>query len=256
MRNRTAWSRRSPAVFRMPEPRQPGGVLAVIPARGGSKRIPRKNIKPFLGVPLLARTIGILQTSGVFDRIVVSTDDDEIADVAVAAGAEVPFRRPLELATDHAATIPVITHAVGEMERQGARFEATCCVYPAAVLSLPEDYIDASRMALDSGADYVFSATSFPYPIQRALRQTGSGGCEMFWPEHRGSRSQDLEPAFHDAGQFYFGRRAAWLAGTPILSPGSRLFVLPRFRVQDIDSEEDWTRAELLFQLLGADEPE
>lgn len=235
----------------MPEPRESGGLLAVIPARGGSKRIPRKNVKPFLGVPLLARTIGILQKAGVFDRIVVSTDDDEIAEVAVAAGAEVPFRRPLELATDHAATIPVITHAVGEMERQGARYDATCCVYPAAVLSIPEDYIDASRMALDSGADYVFSATSFPYPIQRALRQTGSGGCEMFWPEHRGSRSQDLEPAFHDAGQFYFGRREAWLEGRPLFEASSRMYLLPRQRVQDIDTAEDWERAETLFRLLS-----
>lgn len=222
----------------------------MIPARGGSKRIPRKNIKPFLGVPLLARTIGILRTAGVFDRIVVSTDDDEIAEVAAAAGAEVPFRRPPELATDHAATIPVITHAVAEMERQGGRFDMTCCVYPAAVLSLPEDYTEAFRMACDSKADYVFSATSFPYPIQRALRQTPSGGCEMFWPEHRGSRSQDLEPAFHDAGQFYFGRREAWLEGRPLFTEGSRIYVLPRHRVQDIDSEEDWARAELLFQLM------
>lgn len=226
-------------------------ALAVIPARGGSKRIPRKNIKPFFGVPLLARAIGIVQASNVFDRIIVSTDDGEIADVARRAGADVPFRRPEELATDYAATIPVVTHAIEELERSGARFDATCCVYPAAVLCQPADYVEALEVLSDSGADYVFTATSFGYPIQRALRRTGAGGCEMFWPEHRGSRSQDLEPAFHDAGQFYFGQRDAWLEERPFFSAQSRMHLLPRHRVQDIDTIEDWKRAEQIFRSMN-----
>jgi len=222
-------------------------ALAIIPARGGSKRIPRKNIKPFLGVPLIERTIAILRDAAVFDRILVSTDDDEIRAISMKAGAEVPFERPAELANDFTPTIPVIAHAIGEMARQGAAFDSVCCVYPAAVLSLPADYREAADTLRQSGADYVFSATSFPFPIQRAVRRAGDGSCEMFWPEHRNTRSQDLEPAFHDAGQFYFGARDAWTEARPIFSPRSRLLLLPRHRVQDIDTLEDWDRAERLF---------
>lgn len=223
-------------------------TLAVIPARGGSKRIPRKNIRPFLGVPLLARTIGLLQEAKAFSRIVVSTDDDEIANVAAASGAEVPFRRPPELANDMAATLPVIEHAVRSMEELGVTASFICCVYPAAVLSRPGDFRSALDLLQDSGADFVFTATSFPYPIQRGLRKIPNGGCEMFWPQYRETRSQDLEPAFHDAGQFYWGRREAWLEQRPMFSPSSRMLVLPRHLVQDIDNLEDWNRAEFLYE--------
>jgi pseudaminic acid cytidylyltransferase len=227
------------------------GTLAVIPARGGSKRIPRKNIRPFLGVPLLARTVGLLRETGIFGRIIVSTDDDEIAAVAVQAGAEVPFRRPAELAGDRAITAPVIEHAVRTMDAAGFRAELICCVYPAAVLAQVSD-IRAAYETIRSRPelDYVFAGTSFPYPIQRALRRTADGGSGMFWPEHEKTLSQDLEPAFHDAGQFYWGRRAAWLEQRSVFSKSSHLWVLPRYRVQDIDTPEDWERAELLFQLL------
>jgi pseudaminic acid cytidylyltransferase len=224
-------------------------TLAVIPARGGSKRIPRKNIKPFLGVPLLARTVALLRDANVFDRIIVSTDDDEIASVAVTAGAEVPFRRPAELSGDRAITAPVIEHAVRAMDADGFTAEFVCCVYPAAVLALVADIRQAYAYLRESPLEYVFAATSFPYPIQRALRHAGEG-CEMFWPEHKESLSQDLEPAFHDAGQFYWGRREAWLERKPVFSPRSRMLLLPRYRVQDIDTPDDWARAELIFQLL------
>jgi pseudaminic acid cytidylyltransferase len=227
-----------------------GPTLAIIPARGGSKRIPRKNIRPFRGVPMLARTVKLLQSATVFDRIVVSTDDEEIADVAQRAGADVPFRRPAELANDMAATIPVIRHGVEAMNGLGFRAEYVCCVYPAAVLSLAEDLRRSLEMLRGSGADYVFTATSFPFPIQRALRRLPDGSTGMFWPEHRTTRSQDLEPAFHDAGQFYWGRAAAWLEQRPLFTATSRMLELPRFRVQDIDTEEDWERAELIFELL------
>jgi len=225
-------------------------TLAVIPARGGSKRIPRKNIRPFLGVPLLSRTIGILRGTGVFSRIVVSTDDDEIAAIASSSGAEVPFRRPAELANDTAITAPVLEHAVRTLEAAGSVAEFVCCVYPAAVLALESDILQAYEFLRERPEmDYVFSATSFPYPIQRALRPRAEG-CEMFWPQYHDARSQTLEPAFHDAGQFYWGRRQAWLASRPIFSPHSHMLLLPRFRVQDIDVPEDWERAEMIFELL------
>ncbi|MGH8176175.1 MAG: pseudaminic acid cytidylyltransferase [Steroidobacter sp.] len=226
-------------------------VLAIIPARGGSKRIPRKNIRPFLGIPMLARTIGTLKSTNLFARIVVSTDDDEIAAIARDSGAEAPFRRPAELANDAAATLPVIKHGIEELERQGFRSEYVCCVYPAAVLSLVQDFVRAYEELIASGANYVFSATSFPYPIQRALRKTSDGHCEMLWPENLQRRSQDLEPAFHDAGQFYFGRRDAWLTSQPIFGSRSKLVELPRHRVQDIDALEDWDRAEMIFKMLN-----
>jgi pseudaminic acid cytidylyltransferase len=226
------------------------GALAVIPARGGSKRIPRKNIRPFLGVPMLTRTVELLRTSGAFAQIVVSTDDDEIAGIAREAGALVPFRRPPELANDLTATLPVIAHAIREMDALGPSAAWVCCVYPAAVLSLPEDYQRAHELLAGSDADFVFTATSFGFPVQRALRRTPDGRCEMFQPEHRLTRSQDLEPAWHDAGQFYFGTRAAWLEGRPFFGRGSIMLELPRWRVQDIDTAEDWERAEMIFQLL------
>jgi pseudaminic acid cytidylyltransferase len=229
-------------------------TLAVIPARGGSKRIPRKNIRPFAGVPLLSRTIAMLEAAKIFDRIIVSTDDDEIASVALGAGAEVPFRRPAELSDDVAGTLPVIAHAVRDMEARGFVANYVCCTYPAAVLSRPSDVRTARELLNGQDVDYVFTATSFPFPIQRALRKSSGGFCEMIWPEHRETRSQDLETAFHDAGQFYFGRRESWLEGRPLFGPRSKMLELPRYRVQDIDTPEDWTRAETIFRLLEHEE--
>lgn len=229
------------------------GAIAVIPARGGSKRIPRKNIKPFLGTPMLARTIGILSAAGVFDRVMVSTDDAEIAAVATAAGAEVPFMRPAELSGDHVATLPVMQHAIRELRKLWPPFDYVCCAYPAAVLTRAADLRAAFAMLRESALDYVFSATSFPFPIQRALRKDAAGRCAMFWPEHAQTRSQDLEPAFHDAGQFYFARAVSWLEGRPVFGSGSAMLELPRHRVQDIDTLEDWQRAEMIFQLLSED---
>lgn len=224
--------------------------LAVIPARGGSKRIPRKNIRPFLGVPLLTRCIGILKEAKIFDRIVVSTDDAEIAQVARHGGADVPFIRPASLADDYSGTQPVIAHAIEEITLEGVTPEIVCCAYPAAVLVTPDDYVRAIAQLGDPAVSYVFTATYFPYPIQRALRRLADGGCEMFQPAHRETRSQDLEHAYHDAGQFYLGRSGAWKAGVPIFSPASRMFLLPKHRVQDIDTEEDWRRAEKLFRMM------
>lgn len=226
-------------------------TLAIIPARGGSKRIPRKNIRPFAGIPMLARTIAILQSAAIFDRIVVSTDDDEIADIAGKAGAEVPFRRPPELSNDMAGTVPVIQHAIRTLaDGAGPTAEHVCCVYPAAVLALPEDLRESHGMLVASDANFVFTAAAFGHPIQRALKRNADGSCDMFWPQYRETRSQDLEPAYHDAGQFYWGLRDAWLESRPIFSGNTRMLVLPSYRVQDIDTPEDWDRAEFIFKSL------
>jgi pseudaminic acid cytidylyltransferase len=228
--------------------------MAVIPARGGSKRIPRKNVQPFLGVPLIVRTLQVVGASGVFDRVVVSTDDDEVAALAREAGAEVPFYRPAELSDDHTGTRPVIQHAIGELERNRDRpVGLVCCVYATAVFAMAIDLVEARSLLLDSGASFVFTATTFPAPVQRALRRLPDGSCEMFQPEHRLARSQDLEQAYHDAGQFYWGSRNAWLSDEPIFGRSSRLFVLPRWRVQDIDTREDWHRAELMLRAFEED---
>lgn len=225
-------------------------TIAIIPARGGSKRIPRKNIKPFCGVPLLARTIGLLQSTDLFARIIVSTDDREIADVALAAGAEVPFMREAGLADDHTGTTAVVRDTIQQIEAAGARCEIVCCVYPAAVLASPETLAECSQLAATGEYDYVLPVAPFRYPVQRGLRLTEDCVCKMLWPENFTRRSQDLEPMYHDAGQFYFGRRDAWLAERPIFGPASRAVVVSHALVQDIDTPEDWERAEMIFQSL------
>ena len=221
--------------------------VCVIPARGGSKRIPRKNIRPFHGRPMIGWSIAAARESGVFDRIVVSTDDPEIASVARDQGAEVPFLRPADLSGDHAATVPVIAHAVAALRL--APTTPVCCLYATAALVEPGDLATALAL-LQPDVTYAMSITTFPYPIQRALRRAPDGGVTMMSPEHMTTRSQDLEEAWHDAGQFYWARAATWSAGTPVFGPGARGLPLPRHRVQDIDTPEDWARAEALFTVL------
>jgi N-acylneuraminate cytidylyltransferase len=229
--------------------------LAVIPARGGSKRIPRKNVRPFCGRPMIAWPIAAAQASGCFDRIVVSTDDHEIAQTARDAGAEVPFVRPPELADDHTPTIPVIAHAIEQLRAAGERPTSVCCIYATSAFVQPQD-LQAGLERLESEpCDYAFSVTSFAAPIQRAFRIAGDGRVEMFHPELFSIRSQDLEPAYHDAAQFYWGRADAWLSGRPIFSREAVPIVLPRHRVQDIDSPEDWATAEWMFNALHRHSP-
>lgn len=224
--------------------------LAVIPARGGSKRIPRKNIRPFCGKPMIAWSIETARQSGCFDRIVVSTDDEEIAEVARRCGAETPFMRPAELADDRAATIPVIAHAIAWFAGRQEAPEEVCCFYATAPFTRAGDLTSALELLRRERCEYVFPVTSFAFPIQRAVRLTPAGRVEMFHPEHFGTRSQDLEEAYHDAGQFYWGKASAWLEGRPLFSPDSAPLILPRHRVQDIDTPEDWERAEWLFRAL------
>ncbi|MGQ3210414.1 MAG: pseudaminic acid cytidylyltransferase [Shinella sp.] len=226
--------------------------LAVIPARGGSKRIPRKNVKPFAGKPMIVWSIDAALESGCFDRIIVSTDDEEIAAIASKAGADVPFMRPANLSDDYTGTIPVVAHAISWMQEHARPAETVCCIYATAPFVRAEDIRRGQAILEEGGADYAFSVTSFPFPIQRAIRLKAEERVEMFWPEHFASRSQDLEEAFHDAGQFYWGRAEAWLAGRPLFSPQAAAVVLPRHRVQDIDTPEDWQRAEFMFTALNA----
>jgi pseudaminic acid cytidylyltransferase len=224
--------------------------LAVIPARGGSKRIPRKNIKVFCGKPMIAWSIEAAMRSNCFDRIVVSTDDDEIAQVARDYGAEVPFVRPPELSDDHAGTTSVIAHATRWQNENALHASLVCCIYATAPFLQPDDLQKGLHVLESSKADYAFSATTYAFPIQRAIRINSSSRVEMFNPNEFATRSQDLEEAWHDAGQFYWGRASAWLEHKPLFSRCSTAVMLPRHRVQDIDTLEDWKRAELMFKTL------
>lgn len=226
--------------------------LAVIPARGGSKRVPRKNIRLFCGKPMIAWSIEAAMASGCFDRVVVSTDDAEIAEVALAHSAEVPFMRPPELAEDHAGTIPVVRHAVQWCADDGQLPELVCCIYATAPFIDPADIVCGLDVLQKDDCDYAFAVTSFASPIQRALRITEAGRVAMFNPQCYDVRSQDLESAYHDAAQFYWGRASAWLGEVPIFKTDAAPIVLPRHRVQDIDTENDWIRAELMFRSLQA----
>ena len=226
--------------------------VAIIPARGGSKRIPRKNIKEFCAKPMIAYSIEAALESKLFDRVIVSTDDTEIAKVAKEHGAEVPFIRPAELSDDHTATIPVIAHAIQELQKEGP-VEIACCIYATAPF-IEERYLkEAYEALIKNQSDYAFSATSFAFPIQRAIRLNQDQSVEMFNPEHFNTRSQDLEEAYHDAGQFYFGTAQAWLEAKPIFAKTSTAVILPRHRVQDIDTMEDFHRAELMYKAVTGD---
>lgn len=224
--------------------------VAFIPARGGSKRIPRKNIREFFGRPMIAWSISAAKHSGLFDRIVVTTDNDEIARVAEDCGAEAPFRRPARLSDDYAGTTEVIAHATSWALEQGWSLSAVCCIYATAPFLTASD-LERGLRTLESGPwAYAFSATEYAAPIFRSFKLQPDGGVEMFFPEYFLTRSQDLPIALHDAGQFYWGRPDAWLTGKRLFDPHSAPIVIPRWRVQDIDDEEDWRRAELIAPLV------
>lgn len=224
--------------------------LAVIPARGGSKRIPRKNIKPFFGKPMIAWSIEAALQSGCFDEAIVSTDDAEIADVARQWGAKVPFMRPVALADDYTGTIPVVRHAIEWFQLEGRPPAEVCCIYATAPFVQADDLHRGLDLLLANDCSYAFSVTSYPFPIQRAIRITDQGRVEMFHPEQFNTRSQDLKEAWHDAGQFYWGRAQAWLEERVVFTPDSVPVPLPRHLVQDIDTLEDWLRAELMFKAM------
>jgi pseudaminic acid cytidylyltransferase len=224
--------------------------VAIIPARGGSKRIPRKNIKPFHGKPMIAYAVSAALASKAFGKVIASTDDEEIAQVAREHGAEVPFVRPAELADDHTPTVPVIAQAIRTCESLGWDVNEVCCIYPGVPFISATDLVQAYEQLQRTNAPYVFPVTSFPSPIQRALRLLKDGSVRPFQPEHATTRTQDLEPGYFDVGQFYWGQKYAWLKGLNIHMNGTAL-VIPEWRVVDFDTPQDWNRAELLYAMLS-----
>lgn len=225
-------------------------TIAVIPARGGSKRIPRKNIKPFCGKPMIAYSIEAAIRAGIFDEIIVSTDDEEIADIAKTAGASVPFMRPKELSDDFTATGAVVEHAIKFLQARGDRIKFVCTIYATAPL-IDEFYIKLGLEKLRaSNAKNAFSCTSMPFPIWRTFKIAKDGRCEMFWRENFAKRSQDLEEAYQDAGQFYWTNLDAPSSDEIFFGRDSIAIVLPRHLVQDIDTPQDWIRAEFLYEAV------
>ncbi len=226
-------------------------VVCIIPARGGSKRIPRKNIRPFLGKPIVAYSIESALSSSLFDEVMVSTDDGEIADTARLYGADVPFYRSLEGADDYAGLADVVFEVLTRYETEGKRWEYFCCLLPTAPLVSADDLIKANNLFVNSDVNAVVPVVRFRHPIQRALKIDGNGYLEMVASEHLTSRSQDLELRYHDAGQYYFEK-------TDILFQEKRLFPsqtlpieLSEIKVQDIDTYDDWKLAELKYSMLN-----
>lgn len=224
--------------------------IAVIPARGGSKRIPRKNIKEFCGKPMISWSISAALESEVFDKVIVSTDDDEISRIAIEFGAEVPFKRPDQLSNDFAGTSEVIAHAASWCLNEGMDIKEVCCIYATAPFVQSLDIREGLKLLQSGEWAFSFSATDFAAPIFRSFKQSESGGVTMFFPEYYSTRSQDLPLALHDAGQFYWGRLDSWMNGKRFFEPHSIPLILPRWRVQDIDNIEDWNRAEIMARYL------
>lgn len=225
--------------------------IAVIPARGGSKRIPFKNIRDFCGKPIIAWTIDAAINSACFDQVIVSTDNNEIAEIAKHYGAEAPFVRPTELSNDFAGTSIVIGHAIKWYISHGIRPDSVCCIYATAPFVSIYDIRAGCAMIEDKNCDFAFSATAFAAPVQRAFRLTADGGLRMLNPECFDMRSQDLDQTYHDAGQFYWARSETWLNNEFIFGPRSRIVLIPKYRVHDIDDLDDWKRAELMFDALN-----
>jgi pseudaminic acid cytidylyltransferase len=225
-------------------------IIAIIPARGGSKRIPRKNIKYFHGKPIIAYSIEAAINSRCFDQVVVSTDDSEIAEVAKAFGAEVPFIRPKKLADDYTGTNAVVKHAIQWFFEQGETVEYACCIYATAPFLQPKYVQEGFNIIQKGGLDFSFSVTTFAFPVQRSLR-IKDNGVEPIWSDFILKRSQDLEEAYHDAGQFYWGTKKAFTEELSLFSDCSSPVVLPRYLAQDIDTLEDWKQAELMYKVLS-----
>lgn len=220
-------------------------AIFIIPARGGSKRIPRKNIKPFKGVPIIERVIKKIQQSDLCNHIFVSTDDEQIMDIAESAGADI-IVRPCHLATDHAKTREVLKHAVESVDAND--HAAVCCIYPTSVFITPED-IRSSLYLLDmQKPHFVISATKYSHPTQRAMHLADSFRVMPQYPDFMEHRTQDLTPTYHDAGQLYWAMASTWRSGASIITQNTKAYILPRNKVIDIDTPEDWELAERIFQ--------
>lgn len=228
-------------------------IIAIIPARGGSKRIPRKNIKIFAGKPMIAHAITAAKLSGLFERVIVSTDDEETSQIAIHWGAETPFIRSKDLADDHTPTVPVIAHAITACQDIGWQIDLVCCIYPGVPFLQTDDLVAAMELLDSSQADYCFPVTEFSSSIYRALKRKSGGRMAPFYPKFELTRTQDLELAYHDAGQFYWGSRQAWLSNPRVHSNGVGL-VIPNWRVVDIDTPDDWLRAEIFHRAMFTNE--
>lgn len=224
--------------------------LAVIPARGGSKRIARKNIRLFAGKPVMSYSIKAALASGCFDQVIVSTDDEAIAAIAREHGAAVPFMRPAELADDHTVLADVITHAINWYQGRGHVVSQACCIFATAPFISAADLKAGHDVLAATGKHFALSVTSFAFAVQRALRLSSDGTVDAMYPQYRLTRSQDLDEGWHDAGQFCWGTADAFLQNLPVFAPHTVAVKLPRHRVQDLDTLEDWHRAELMYQVL------
>ncbi|PTS95979.1 pseudaminic acid cytidylyltransferase [Pedobacter sp. HMWF019] len=223
--------------------------IAIITARGGSKRIPRKNIKDFLGSPIIKYSIDAALNAGCFDEVMVSTDDEEIASIAKALGASVPFMRTSNNSNDFATTADVISEVLDAYKALGEEFEYSCCIYPTAPFVTSEKLKTAFKKLKESEADSLVPVVSFGFPILRSFK-IEEGRVKMNWPEHMNTRSQDLPPAYHDCGQFYFVRTSAFLERKKLFSDYTLPYEMPESEVQDIDTEEDWKVAEIKYTFL------
>ncbi|MEQ8170851.1 MAG: pseudaminic acid cytidylyltransferase [Candidatus Eremiobacterota bacterium] len=223
--------------------------LAIIPARGGSKRIPRKNVKSFLGVPIIKYSIDAALNADCFHEVMVSTDDKEIAEIAVSYGAKVPFYRSEATSNDYAGTSEVIEEVIMEYKKRGQQFAYFCCIYPTAPFITSERLREAMKLLKESGANGVLPVTRFSYPIQRSLK-IEDGRIKMIWPENYNARSQDLMPAYHDCGQFYCLNIESFLKQKRLFAEFTIPIVIPETEVQDIDNEVDWKLAELKYRFL------
>jgi|TARA_Y100001970_G_scaffold206192_1_gene251119 pseudaminic acid cytidylyltransferase len=223
-------------------------IVAIIPARGGSKRIPRKNIKNFNGKPMICWAIEEAQKSKLFDNIFVSTDDQEIKEISEQYGAIVPFIRPADISDDHTPTVPVISHAVKQIDTLYKKVDFACCIYPCSPLLMASDIKKSFDILKSSDKNYVYPIVEFPHSIFRSMRQADDGKMEFVYPEYELTRTQDLDETFHDAGQFYWGKAEAWRSLKKMHSGGIGMKI-PSYRTVDIDTEDDWRRAELYSQL-------
>ena len=223
--------------------------LAIIPARGGSKRIPKKNIKPFLGTPIIKYSIDSALRSKIFDEVMVTTDNEEIADLSISFGAKVPFYRSKENSDDYATTSDVILEVLDSYKSIGKNFDIICCLYPTAPLINSNMLVDAYDLMLDKNVDSVITVTKFGFPIWRGFKIDDDKKASYIWPENELKRSQDLEPVYHDVGQFYFLRVDKFLIQKKLVMKNNSIIEIPESKVQDIDNLEDWKLAEIKFNL-------
>ncbi|UOB19414.1 pseudaminic acid cytidylyltransferase [Abyssalbus ytuae] len=230
--------------------------LCIIPARGGSKRIPRKNIKNFLGKPIISYSIEAALKSNLFDEVMVSTDDDEIAIISKSFGAKVPFMRSYENANDFATTVDVLIEVINQYEEKGIIYENICCIYPTAPFVSDTILLKAKNLLESQDYDAVFPVLQYSFPIQRAMRINPNGEIKMIRPEYMAKRSQDLEATFHDAGQFYFLKVLELKRHNKLWTDNTSCIVIDELKAQDIDTETDWKLAELKYQLMQDDEKE